>query len=60
MTRVTVSLNRSERAALQQLSEQQRREPRAQAAWIIRHYLEALGLLPISFATNGREKTNES
>ena len=45
-TRLTVPLLREERAALAQLAEQQRRDPRDQAAWLIRQSLVNLGLLP--------------
>lgn len=45
MTRITITLERTERAALQQLAAQERREPKAQAAILIRKQLENLGWL---------------
>lgn len=45
MTRITVVLKDDERRALLRLSEEQRRPPREQAAWLIRKQLEALGIL---------------
>ena len=61
MTRITVSLERAERAALQQLAAQERRDPRAQAAYLIREALEQLGLLqptPVVFDINQQEGAN--
>ncbi len=46
MARVTVTLLIVERDALVKLSERECRDPRAQAALIIRRELERLGLLP--------------
>lgn len=43
--RITVSLLRAEKAALMQLAERERRDPRAQAAMLIRRELERLGLI---------------
>ena len=43
--RITVSLMRSEKSALMQLAERERRDPRAQAAILIRRELERLGLI---------------
>lgn len=47
MARLTLILPVSERDALFRLARQQARHPRAQAALIIRHELERLGLLAI-------------
>lgn len=44
--RLTLMLREKEREALLLLSEQERRDPREQAAWIIQHELEQRGLLP--------------
>lgn len=59
MTRITVTLKREERAALIQLAENERRDERAQAAWLIRQQLEKLGLLQSTLttekATNARQ-----
>jgi hypothetical protein len=46
MSRLTISLNDSEKMALRTLAESEFREPRAQACLIIRRELERLGLLP--------------
>lgn len=49
MMRITITLQPDEREALQLLAEQERRDPRAQAALLIRKGLEHLGLLePLS------------
>ena len=45
MTRITISLRESEKSALRVLAERQFRDPRAQAALIIRRELERYGLL---------------
>ena len=45
MTRVTVTLLDEEREALRTLAERERRDPRAQAALLIRLALEGAGLL---------------
>jgi len=42
---ITVSLQQDEREALITLASQERRDPRAQAALILRHELERRGLL---------------
>lgn len=44
--RITVTLRSDERAALQELAFQERRDTRQQAALIIRRELERCGLLP--------------
>ena len=46
MARITITLRQSERDALLTLAEREFREPRAQAALLIRAELERLGLLP--------------
>ena len=46
MSRVFVPLNSEERKALRVLAERERRDPRDQAALIIRADLEKRGLLP--------------
>jgi hypothetical protein len=48
MARVTVTLKISERDALVILAEQERRDPRAQTALLIRGELERRGLLPVN------------
>lgn len=45
MNRITVSLTKDERTALQVLSDRERRNPRDQAALLIRSALERIGLL---------------
>jgi hypothetical protein len=45
MTRITITLRQIEREALRTLADREFREPRAQAAQIIRAELERLGLL---------------
>ena len=57
ITRITINLEREERAALMQLAERERRDPRSQAAWLIRQQLEQLGLLPL--APVGSESVSE-
>lgn len=47
MARVTITLEAKERDALCVLAERERRDPRAQAALIIRRELERAGLLPV-------------
>lgn len=55
MTRITVNLQASERSALLALAEIEKRNPRAQAALIIRTELERRGLLsPEMPPTNGQ------
>jgi hypothetical protein len=46
MTRINVTLELNEREALFLLAEREKRDPRAQAALIIRRELERVGLLP--------------
>lgn len=46
MTRVTITLSEEERNALIALGQRERRDPRDQAALIIRHELERFGMLP--------------
>lgn len=46
MSRVTVTLNPDERSALIALAQRERRDPRDQAAIVIRRALESAGLLP--------------
>jgi len=46
MARVMVTLYQDEREALITLAQQERRDPRQQAALCIRHELERRGLLP--------------
>lgn len=46
MARVTIILQQDEREALRVLAEQERRDPRQQAALCIRRELERRGLLP--------------
>ena len=45
MTRITISLKQNEKEALRLLAERELRDPRAQAALIIRLELERRGLL---------------
>jgi len=45
MTRLTVTLDESEREAIRKLAQDERRDTRAQAALLIRESLERLGLL---------------
>lgn len=46
MARFTIQLFENERAALVELAERERRDPRAQAALLIRKALELDGLIP--------------
>ena len=46
MTRMTVKIQSNECAALVALAQRELRDPRAQAALIIRNGLERMGLLP--------------
>ena len=52
MTRITISLQDPEKTALRALAQKEFREPRAQAALIIRKELERLGLLPTAPVTD--------
>jgi hypothetical protein len=54
MARVMVTLRRDEREALRVLAQQERRDPRDQAALLIRGGLEQRGLL---LSTDQRSKT---
>jgi hypothetical protein len=45
MARITITLQPKEKTALRLLAERERRDPRAQAALIIRYELERIGLL---------------
>jgi hypothetical protein len=45
MTRITIFLLEDERRALLELSEEQKRPPKEQAAWLLREQLKALGAL---------------
>ena len=51
MTRITVRLLEDERLALLRISEEQRRPPAEQAAWLIRQQLETLGALVLEGVT---------
>lgn len=53
MPRITVPLNAAEKEALRRLAERELREPRAQAALILRRELQRCGLLGIE---EGREQ----
>ena len=46
MARIMVTLGSDETEALRALAEEERRDPRAQAALLIRRGLERVGLLP--------------
>ena len=46
MARIFITLKPQERDALRMLAEREFRDPRAQAALIVRHELEKSGLLP--------------
>ena len=50
-SRLTITLQREERAALAHLAEHERREPRDQAAVLISKALEQMNLLPPPAAT---------
>jgi hypothetical protein len=51
MVRVSVTLQPEEKNALWALAQRERRDPRAQAALIIRRELERAGLLPAEVIT---------
>lgn len=51
LTRITVPLQADERRALQELSERERRNPRDQAALLLRERLIERGLLPTDAPT---------
>ena len=57
MIRLTVMLEPDERQALLALAEKERRDPRQQAAVIIRQELERLGLLPPAYAKHEAHTT---
>lgn len=44
--RITITLSQEEKDALIKLAEQKRRDPRAQAAMMIRRVIEEYGLIP--------------
>jgi hypothetical protein len=52
MSRIPILLDEETAAGLVALAKQQYRDPRAQAALIIRQELERLGLLPVHEAAN--------
>jgi len=52
MSHITITLYADERSALVRLAEIERRDPRAQAALIIRNELRRSGLLPASEPTS--------
>jgi hypothetical protein len=61
MMRLAVTLEQEERDALLVLAQQERRDPRDQAAMLIRRELERMGLLPLAPRTEapaGREVGN--
>lgn len=53
MTRITISLRDQEKTALRALAEMEFRDPRAQAALIIRQELKRRGLLDIDAQSDG-------
>jgi hypothetical protein len=52
MTRIMITLPQNEREALRELAQREHRDPRAQAALIIRDGLERAGLLPTATPTS--------
>lgn len=52
MRRITINLFENERNALLELAQQERRDIRAQAAFLIRDELQRLGLLPVDGHTS--------
>lgn len=60
MERITVFLQPSEKDALLRLANKEYRDPRYQAALIIRRELERCGELPISKETDCRDKGDRS
>lgn len=63
MRRMTVTLHQDEREALITLAQRERRDPRAQAAVLIRRELERIGLLPpadASSAPQARQQRQEA
>lgn len=59
MTRFTVPLSQAERAALVQLADREARDPRRQAALIIRQKLEELGLIAPKTLAQAAEGGND-
>ena len=55
MTRITITLSDEEKAALRSLSEKEFRDPRMQAALIIRRELEKQGLVESESPVNENE-----
>ena len=55
-TRITISMEQRERAALMKLARSELREPRDQARYIIRRELERLGLLSTVDATQEQNR----
>lgn len=51
MSWIAVTLEDDEKAALRELAKQEKREPKLQAALLIRQGLETLGLLPAQSTT---------
>jgi hypothetical protein len=62
MSRITVTLQADEHEALRELSERERRNPRDQAALLIRENLQRLGLLAAESqpALNGQPQQAQS
>ncbi len=60
MNRLYIVLSGEERTALQTMAEQERRDPRVQAALLIRHGLEHAGLLATSERRVQSEDTTET
>lgn len=58
MARIILYLSPQEKSALLSLAEQEFREPRSQAALIIRNELERIGLLPTISAADRTLETN--
>ena len=59
MARITIRLETFERDSLFQLADHEKRDPRQQAALLIRHELERLGMLPTpARAANVGEERN--
>jgi hypothetical protein len=62
MARITIRLETFERDALFQLADHEKRDPRQQAALLIRHELERLGMLPTparAATMTGRERNTD-
>ncbi|MCP4542459.1 MAG: hypothetical protein GY832_35495 [Chloroflexi bacterium] len=58
-TRITISLEQRERAALMKLARSELRETRDQARYIIRRELERLGFLSTEDATQAQNRKEE-